>query len=109
MKKFLSICAVILAALGVFAFLSNKTAANKTVFGNGGGQDEFEKAKRISLDVLRDKATRKADSDQLRKEKGTIFKSFSFLLNTSVSVIAGASNQMFHTQSKPSLNYVSSR
>lgn len=60
MKKFLSICAVILAALGVFAFLSHKTAANKTVFGNGGGQDEFEKAKRISLDVLRDKATRKA-------------------------------------------------
>jgi Zn-dependent metalloprotease len=59
-KKFLSICVTILVVLGVFAFLSNKTEANKAVFGNGGGQDEIEKAKNISLNVLRDKAAKRA-------------------------------------------------
>ena len=70
MKKILSICLTILAAAGVFAFLSNKTSANKTVFGVG-GQDEHERAKNISLDVLRDKAARRAigkpDEFQVKK------------------------------------------
>ncbi len=74
MKKFLSICITILVVLGVFAFLSNKTEANKAVFGNGGGQDELEKAKNISLDVLRDKAAKRAigKPDEYKVEKVSI-------------------------------------
>ncbi len=74
MKKFLSICVTIVVVLGVFAFLSNKTEANKAVFGNGGGQDELEKAKNISLDVLRDKAAKRAigKPDEYKVEKVSI-------------------------------------
>jgi len=60
-KKFLSICVTILAAVGVFAFLGNKTEAGKPVFG-AGGQDEIETAKNISLDVLRGRRTLRATS-----------------------------------------------
>ncbi len=70
MRKFLSICVVILAVLGVFAFLSNKIEANKPVFDKG-TSDEIEKAKQISLDILRDKASRKpiGNPDDLVVEK----------------------------------------
>jgi Zn-dependent metalloprotease len=73
-KKFLSICITILAAVGVFAFLSTKTEANKTVFGNGGGQDELETAKNISLNVLRGRAMMRASSgaDDYKVQKVSI-------------------------------------
>jgi len=54
--------------------LSNKTEANKTVFGNGGGQDELETAKNISLDVLRGRAKRSASggADDFKVQKVSI-------------------------------------
>lgn len=58
-KKFLSICAALLAAFFVFAFLSKTTEANKTVFGNG-TQDDIERVKQISLDYLRNQTARRA-------------------------------------------------
>jgi thermolysin len=72
-KKILGIFAVIAIVLGVFAFLSNKTEANKPVF-TSGGQDELEKAKKISLDVLRDKALKRAigKPDEFKVKKVSI-------------------------------------
>lgn len=68
MKKILSICVTILVVVGAFAFLSNKTEANKPVFANG-GQDELETAKNISLDVLRDRATKRGGGNDKFKVK----------------------------------------
>lgn len=59
MKKFLGILAVFAVALFVFGIVSKRAEANKTVFGNGGG-DEHEKAKQISLGILRDRAAQRA-------------------------------------------------
>ncbi len=52
MEKILSICATLFVAFFVFAFFSNTTEANKTVFGEG-TQDDIERVKQISLDYLR--------------------------------------------------------
>jgi Zn-dependent metalloprotease len=52
-KKFFSITATILAVVGIFAFQSFKTQANKTVFGGDDRNQEIETAKRLSLEVLR--------------------------------------------------------
>ncbi len=68
MKNFLSICVTILVVVGAFAFLSNKTEANKPVFANG-GQDELETAKNISLDVLRDRAVKRGGGNDKFKVK----------------------------------------
>jgi thermolysin len=69
-KKILSICVTILVVVGIFAFLGNKTEANKPVFGQG-GQDELETAKKISLDVLRDKAAKRGigNADKFKVKK----------------------------------------
>jgi len=67
-KNFLSICVTILVVVGAFAFLSNKTEANKPVFANG-GQDELETAKNISLDVLRDRAVKRGGGNDKFKVK----------------------------------------
>ncbi|MDQ3130153.1 MAG: M4 family metallopeptidase [Acidobacteriota bacterium] len=69
MKKFLSITAVFVLALLAFGLISNQTEANKPVFGEG-SRDELENAKRISLDILRDRAARRganADDFQIQK------------------------------------------
>ncbi|MBC7900890.1 MAG: M4 family metallopeptidase, partial [Saprospiraceae bacterium] len=59
MKKILSILAVFAAAFFVFGIVSNQADANKTVFGNGAA-DDHERAKQISLDILRARATQRA-------------------------------------------------
>ncbi|MGQ0542267.1 MAG: M4 family metallopeptidase, partial [Blastocatellia bacterium] len=59
MKKFLGILAVFAVALFVFGIVSKRAEANKTIFGSGGG-DEHEKAKQISLGILRDRAAQRA-------------------------------------------------
>ena len=59
MKKFLGILAVFAVAFFVFGLVSKKAGANKTVFGSGQG-DDHEKAKEISLGILRDRAARRA-------------------------------------------------
>ncbi len=51
--------AVLVAALAIFGIISKKAEANRTVFGNG-GDDEKETARRISLAILRDRATLRA-------------------------------------------------
>ncbi len=73
MKKILSICVTILVAVGAFAFLSGKTEANKAVF-NKGGQDELETAKKISSEVLRDKAMKRGigNADKFKVKKVSI-------------------------------------
>lgn len=55
MKKLVCILAVFVAALVVFGIVSERTKANKAVFGNGNSDDK-EKAKEISLEVLRGRA-----------------------------------------------------
>lgn len=74
MKKILSIAATLLIVVGVFAFVSFKTEANKAVFSGGGTADELERAKNISLEVLRGRATMRAtgSADDLRVEKVSI-------------------------------------
>ena len=56
MKKILGLLAVIVGVLIVFGIVSKRAEANKAVFGTG-LQDDKETAKRISLDILRDKAS----------------------------------------------------
>lgn len=53
MKKFVSIGATILVVFGIFAYFSFKTEANRAVFAGGGTADELQRAKDISLQVLR--------------------------------------------------------
>ncbi|HEX8636534.1 MAG TPA: hypothetical protein VF692_00615, partial [Pyrinomonadaceae bacterium] len=55
MKKFLSITTVFVLALLAFGLFSNKTGAKKPIFGTG-ASDEHEKAKQISLGILRNRA-----------------------------------------------------
>ena len=64
---------VITVVLGALAFLSNKIEADKSVFGSG-EQDEIEKAKKISLEVLRDKAAKRAigKPDEFKVKKVSI-------------------------------------
>ncbi len=73
MEKNLSILVTILVVLGVFAFLSNKTTANKNVCDKG-TQDELERAKQISLDILRGMAAQRSvgSADDLVVEKVSI-------------------------------------
>ena len=59
MKKILGILSVIAIAMVIFGLVSNHTNASKPLFDKGTG-DELETAKRISLDVLRDRAARSA-------------------------------------------------
>jgi Zn-dependent metalloprotease len=54
-KKFLSITTVFVLALLAFGLLSNKTGAKKPIFA-AGDSDELEKAKQISLGILRNRA-----------------------------------------------------
>ncbi len=55
MKKILGLLAIVVSVLIVFGTISKRAEANKAVFGTG-SQDERETAKRISLDILRDRA-----------------------------------------------------
>lgn len=73
MKKILSICVTFLVVLGVFAFLGSKIQANKTIFGNG-KSDEIEKAKQISLNILRNKAMERSigNADEFEVKKVSI-------------------------------------
>lgn len=70
MKKFLSITTVFVLALLAFGFFSNKTDAKKPIFSTG-GDDELEKAKQISLDILRNRAAQSfvgnADEFEVKK------------------------------------------
>ncbi len=59
MKKVFGILAVIIGAVVGFGIVSNRAQANKPIFSTG-SQDELETAKRLSMDVLRDRATRSA-------------------------------------------------
>jgi Zn-dependent metalloprotease len=69
-KKFLGLLAVVVSVLMVFGIVSKRAEANKALFSTG-SQDELENAKRISLDILRDRAAQRAignvDDYQVRK------------------------------------------
>ncbi|MEZ5428876.1 MAG: M4 family metallopeptidase [Pyrinomonadaceae bacterium] len=52
MKKLLTVFATISVALLIFAYVSNKTQANQPVF-QSGSQDDLERAKEISLEILK--------------------------------------------------------
>lgn len=70
MKKFLGLLAVAVSVLMAFGIVSKRAEANKAMFSTG-SQDELEIAKRISLDILRDRAAQRAignvDDYQVRK------------------------------------------
>lgn len=70
MKKFLGLLAVAVSVLMAFGIVSKRAEANKAMFSTG-SQDELEMAKRISLDILRDRAAQRAignvDDYQVRK------------------------------------------
>ncbi len=70
MKKFLGLLAIAVSVLMVFGIVSKRAEANKAVFSTG-SQDELENAKRISLDILRDRAAQRAignvDDYQVKK------------------------------------------
>ncbi|MBA3632339.1 MAG: M4 family metallopeptidase [Acidobacteria bacterium] len=55
MKKFLGILALLILVVSVFVLAPSRAGASKNVFDKG-TQDELEKAKQISLDILRDSA-----------------------------------------------------
>ncbi|MBK6750814.1 MAG: M4 family metallopeptidase [Acidobacteria bacterium] len=59
MKKILGLLAIVVSVLIVFGTISKRAEANKALFGTG-SQDEREVAKRISLDILRDRAAQSA-------------------------------------------------
>jgi len=69
-KKFLGLLAIAVSVLMVFGIVSKRAEANKAVFSTG-SQDELENAKRISLDILRDRAAQRAignvDDYQVKK------------------------------------------
>lgn len=62
MKKILSLLAVICIGLFVFGIISNHAGANTPVFGDG-TPDELERAKQISLDILRGESAQRAIGD----------------------------------------------
>ena len=70
MKKILGLLAVAVCVLMVFGIVSKRAEANKAVFSTG-SQDELDNAKRISLDILRDRAAQRAignvDEYQIQK------------------------------------------
>ena len=55
MKKILGLLAIVVSVLIVFGTISKRAEANKAIFSTG-SQDEREAAKRISLDILRERA-----------------------------------------------------
>lgn len=55
MKKFLGILALLTLAISVFIAIPKGAGASKNIFDKG-TQDELERAKQISLEILRDKA-----------------------------------------------------
>ncbi len=59
MKKILGLLAIVVSVLIVSGTISKRAEANKALFGTG-SQDEREVAKRISLDILRDRAAQSA-------------------------------------------------
>ncbi|CAN5577986.1 hypothetical protein BH10ACI2_BH10ACI2_23130 [soil metagenome] len=59
MKKVLGILTVFIGALFVFGIVTKTAEANKAVFATG-SDDELETAKKISFDILRSRATRRA-------------------------------------------------
>ncbi|CAN5616923.1 M4 family metallopeptidase [soil metagenome] len=58
MKKFLGILALLILVVSVFVLAPSRAGASKNVFDKG-TQDELEKAKQISLDILRDSAAQR--------------------------------------------------
>jgi thermolysin len=76
-KKFLSISAVFVLALFVFGLLSNEADANKPAFG-GNSPDDLEKAKKISLDILRERGLQRGRGlekvDEFKVEKVEVDK-----------------------------------
>ncbi|HEX8734568.1 MAG TPA: M4 family metallopeptidase [Pyrinomonadaceae bacterium] len=71
MKKFLGIIAATLfVGLLIFGWVANSVDANKTVF-NTGSQDELERAKQISIEVLRGRSLQRgiANSDEFEVQK----------------------------------------
>jgi bacillolysin len=58
-KKFLGILALLVLAVSVFIAIPKGAGASKNIFDKG-TQDELERAKQISLDVLRNKAASRA-------------------------------------------------
>ncbi|MEZ5428877.1 MAG: M4 family metallopeptidase [Pyrinomonadaceae bacterium] len=59
MKKILSLLVVICVGLAIFGLISKKAGANTPIFGQG-SQDELERAKQISLEILRGQAAQRA-------------------------------------------------
>lgn len=59
MKKILGLLAIVVSVLVVFGVASKRAEANKAVF-SAGSQDELDIAKRMSLDILRERATQRA-------------------------------------------------
>ncbi len=71
MKKILAITAATLCVgLLIFGMVANRVGANKTVF-NTGSQDELERAKQISVEVLRGRALARGigNSDEFEVQK----------------------------------------
>ena len=70
MNKFLGILAVLAAAVIVFGAVSQRTGASNAVFG-GGGDDERELAKQISLNFLKSRAALRAvgNPDEYRAKR----------------------------------------
>ncbi|HYP49760.1 MAG TPA: M4 family metallopeptidase, partial [Pyrinomonadaceae bacterium] len=71
MKKFLGIIAATLfVGLLIFGMVANRVGANKTVF-NTGSQDELERAKQISIEVLRGRSQARGivNSDEFEIQK----------------------------------------
>ena len=59
MKKILSLLLVFGIGFVIFGIISNKAGASKPIFKTG-AQDELDKAKQISLNILRDRAAQRA-------------------------------------------------
>ncbi|HSK70901.1 MAG TPA: hypothetical protein VK892_04340, partial [Pyrinomonadaceae bacterium] len=73
MKKFLIIFAAVMVVFPAITFLLQPAEAQKTAFGRG-TSDEIERAKQISLQVLRDRMMRRGNSnaDELEVKKVNI-------------------------------------
>lgn len=74
MKKFLGLtAAALLVALGIFGLISSKTSAKPNVFEKG-TQDELETAKRISSEILRNRALQRgiSNADEFTVQKAEI-------------------------------------
>ncbi len=70
MKKFLGILALLILVVSVFVLAPNRAGASKNIFDKG-TQDELERAKQISLDILRDSAVQRPIGivDEFKVEK----------------------------------------